>query len=185
MDMDLKNMTSYKDIVEMEATRKKNHQFKNGGIEHANIVLTAMINHAEKEVLIYDKDISGDISEEDESFFMALYSNVKDKKIKIVVDDAKQNTRLYKAIRSLNKKFPNNIFLAQATTEFKKFALSVFNKEINFAVADGMMYRYEEIHPADARQFKALCNFNDPIQASSFKKIFDDCFDACPSLIAA
>lgn len=184
----IEELKEYRKFVEKYATEKDPLLFPNSNCYHAAIVLSKIVEHADKSVRIYDDGLSGDLSGKYDEFnefndilknFIDRVNQKEDAKLQIVVRD---NVITDSKIYSLLKKYNNNkVEVKEVSTEFKNKIIEVFGIDYNFAVGDDKAFRLEEYDEnKDVR--KAICSFNRTDYANDINKIFDMEFDSCKSI---
>lgn len=177
-------MEPYKKAVETLAKASSNYLFNNSSHEHAAIVLATMINHTQKELRIYDDNLSGDIADKNEEFYQNLDKFIyAGKQLSIVVDKIEdRNNRLMKTLSDLKSKFPSAVKIAITSEVFKTEIKNIFNKNINFALSDNKAFRIEEIKDESENTRKAIVCFNDTKNTTKILTVFDAYLNTCQPL---
>jgi hypothetical protein len=79
---------SYKESITFLAENEIDYRFLNSGVTHATIVISRIFKHAKKNVVLYAKVLSGDISNREEVRQQIIhFLEKKDTKLHIVIDD--------------------------------------------------------------------------------------------------
>ena len=140
-----------------------NEDFFNTSDEHAQIVLTAMMHYAKKEVNIYCGNLCTDVSNNPD-YLNEIKSFVDDRNgsIKIILCDYKEDLKkkpIYEQFKDHNK------------VVFKKTnSRLIYNrKPVHFTIVDQLAYRLE----TDIKKKIARGNFNDPQAAASLHNYFE------------
>jgi len=163
-----KELDDFKLSVERLSEDHTNKVFFNEGQKHAAIVLENILRSAKNTLCIYSGSLAAEVF--DEKNLLSIFQdriNEGDLKIHVLVDkfveeDKKSDT--YKFIQA-NKK----IKIYQAPGALRAMLKHIFKDEIcHFTVADNSSYRLE----TNTKEFKAACNFNDPVIGDRLAKIF-------------
>ena len=172
----------YEKGVEYVAKEKDGFIFENDHIEHAGIVLTNLIKYSEKEVIIYDENLSGDIAFQYYKFIPTLKDQIKSKKkiIKFILKqkDSQKNSFI-QDIQDLkeDKEYSKYIEIKIATDTLNEEIRKLFTcgYECNFAIGDTNKFRIE--YEKDER--KAMCSFNNEKYPKKFIATVTQEFDKC------
>lgn len=161
--------------------------FPNNDHRHAAIVLTALVTHSKDIVRIYDLDLKGDISGENDfyqEFVPAIDRFVRNKgTFKIVVrDGSEQKSEIYKTLRRLCVEFPDRVEVKEASPEYNAKVLDALKADLNFAIGDQKAFRIETANSTEELR-QAICSFNRPDYTSVLTSIFEnDLMNTCNSL---
>ncbi len=174
-------LDSYKKAVESLAISKSDVIFPNQDAEHAAIVISNIINHSDKEVRIFDDDLSGDVSDNSPELLAALRKAViEDKKlVKILVkDDSHKETKIYQLLSELIE-VNDNLIVKKTNQKFidsiRNASQNIVNENtmINFSIGDKTSFRIE--FPKNNR--KAFCSFNNPEISKTLWELFESNFE--------
>lgn len=177
-------MDEYKKAIQRLAETKDEFIFKNSSHEHANIVLSTMLDFSNNQFRLYDDNLTGDIADTSPDFYLSLENYLsKGKVIKIVVEniDVKSSNTLQKLFGYM-KSHENKIVITKASESFKKHINSIFEKPIYFAVSDTNAFRIEDAPLEGSREAKAFCSFNNAEHSSKLISAFDAEFNSCERL---
>ena len=178
------DLQTYKEAVNELARLRSSLIFQNDNINHASIVIEAIIENSEKEVLIYDDKLNGDISDKSSSFLETVNEFVvaHHGSVKIVVEDTNggNESNIETVLRNLVKVHPGKVDVRKQSAEFRNEIGRVCQRlqiqtKVHYTVGDSRMFRLE--FPAGPR--KALCSFNSSAVAGQLRKPFDVAFGTC------
>jgi hypothetical protein len=174
-------MQEYKNAVNSLAKDKSATFFRNSSPDHAAIVLTAMISHSENFFYIYDEAFDGDIADRNFEFKTAIKYYLKaGKKIHVVLrSGAKRDSDVYKSFSQFQKRYPDSLQIREASTSFTQAITTLYGKDINFAVADGVSLRVELADSHEENNRTAMCSFNRPDYAHPLVDVFNQNFESC------
>lgn len=146
------NISEYKSAVEYMAENNKKLIFANPSAQHASIVLSTMIKHADANVFIYDQDLSGDVINLNDEFIPNL-KNFLDagKKITFILEN--KHLIAQKLVDVFSDK---NVKIIEADNRFKETVKSKLGNNFYFAIADKSKFRIE----SSENNRKAFCSFN-------------------------
>lgn len=173
------DIQEYKEAVEYFSNSEKNFEFTNKGIPHAATVVSNIIRTAKEELLIYSGNMNRDVANDQNMVEMMRVFLDSGKKLRIVVDEIPNEEDRSESLKlileseyDLTKDVliridENNIFADGLKQLFED------GEAHHFMVADGQAYRFE----IDAKQYKAICNFNDTTIAGELKKTFNSLFE--------
>ena len=162
------SFSEYKEAVQFFAEKKeKGVIFPNSNASHASIVISELINQTEKEIFIYDKDISGDLVGLNPEILINLESKAKKKvKINIVVDNI---DNMNNKLKELLDKY-DNIQLKIADNSFVSRIIDNLGGLYYFTLCDNVKFRLE----SSKENRKAICSFNESYYTSILTKILND-----------
>ncbi|MDT8448008.1 MAG: hypothetical protein RRB13_14035 [bacterium] len=168
----------YQEAVEHIAENHKNVFFENRGSDHASIVLANLIRHSKEEVKIFTEKL------DDVVFSLAAcedsledFINKSEKKMQVLLEKQPEvMSSALKKVMDAKKKYPSRFQIKIATQECLDAMHETFEGMGHFALADNSSYRIE----VDCKNFKAICNFNDPKLVSGFSKLFSHFFNKAP-----
>lgn len=184
---DVVSIEEYLSAVDFFARTKSDFIFPNSSPDHAAIVLATIFKYSERDVMIYDNSLNGDIADTNTYLIDAIKEYVKDsnKKIKIVIrDDSKhENSRIYQLLSSYVKEDKSNVDIRKATTSFTNEVVGIYNKDINFAIGDSTSFRMEKNESAGQNNTReAICSFNRSSYANKLSSVFEKHFFYCPKV---
>jgi hypothetical protein len=185
IDKQKDELQEYRRAIENLARIKSDFVFPNSSPAHAAIVLSCILKYS-CDVKIYDHNLDGDVSEQDEVFFNELKNFLSDnkKKLSITVRDNnfKRDSEACLKFKDLAHKY-GNLEIRTATDIFKKSVTKLYEKDINFAVGDRKAFRMELVDGAiGSNPRKAICSFNKSSYAAKLSKVFEENFDKCTSI---
>lgn len=170
-------MDDYKKAVEHLASTKMDNEFTNKGPVHAAIVLTNMLKNTENHIKFFSGEFNRAVSN-DINFYCALEEYTKSgKELSLMLEnipcDAEKSDSL-KLVLSLAKQVDSNVKVGIINHDDIKKLSSHFQskKAFHFAVSDNIAFRVE----TEREDYKAVCNFNEPITAKKLSSIFDQYF---------
>lgn len=174
--MDIKE---YKEAVEYFSNSEKDFEFTNKGSEHAATVVSNIIRTTKEELLIYSGSMDRAVAD-DQSIVERLSSFLESgKKLRIVLDEIPEEENRSKSLIMILESANNSTRDVEAKEDkrniFAEALKQIFEDGIahHFMVADGQAYRFE----INAKEFKAICNFNDTTIAGKLKKSFNSLFE--------
>lgn len=149
-------MNIYRDFVDNLVKNKSNETFDNKGSDHAAIVVSKMLDIAERSIYFYTGSFDAQVTENID-VLSAIERVIKKPSIdiKVLIEEIPLEKNQSKALQKLIQAKKN-----QSNIEIKEVHNDNFLKENNighFLVVDNKAYRYE----IDMNEFKAICNFND------------------------
>ncbi len=164
--------------VKLHAESKSDLVFDNSNQTHASVVLSVMLENANKEFCLFDKDLSGDVADKYKEFFPTLLKFVeKGKLLKVIIlNDDYKDTNIYKILKELSVKYPDNVYVRKLNSNPNNT-----KQYFNFAVADSVSFRLEKSFIIDNNR-KAICCFNSPTIALKLKKLFENEYNNCINL---
>ena len=169
--MDNSNFFSYEESVAYAADNKLNNVIYNKGEEHAIIIFHNIFRTAEREIVLYAKNIfSLDNKVTTNAKYISSLTNFLEKegtKLKIVLTDCNADTD--------TNILREHLMLYRDKIEIKaneQQTVKIDDTLIHFCTADGRMYRMEY----DIKDRKARCNFNDQTSCTKFNSIFNILF---------
>lgn len=174
-------LESYKKAVKNLAISKSDVIFPNKDAEHAAVVISNIIEHSDKEVRIFDDDLSGDVSDNSDELLDAIKKAViEDKKtVKFLVrDDSHTTTKIYKLLSELAQS-NENLTVKKVNQQFinsiRDASEQIVNENImiNFSIGDKTSFRIE--FPNSKR--KAFCSFNNPKISKTLCDLFESKFN--------
>lgn len=144
----------YYELVENCASKKLDVEIANGKIDHAQILLEAMLRHGKKNINIF----SGELKEELYSDFrfqtwVQVYYLISKGTLTFIIQnlDDLENHTLYSFVKELDPEFKRiKFYIVNKDSEASK-------EENHFAIMDDSAYRLE----TDDENVKAKANFND------------------------
>lgn len=168
----LEELQNYEKNNETLAKYKSPLVFENWDLPHASIVIKTIVDFSEHEVLIYDKDLSGDLSsgediaevvanDEAEQVLEEFKKNKRAELLKsfenhlkqgknlfIVVDEIKnRESETCKKLKEWEKKYPFFLSVSEATDQFKQAVNNLSDSEgrkVSYmAVGDMTSYRVQ------------------------------------------
>lgn len=175
-------LKNYKEAVENLALMDSDFPFNNSSPDHAAIVLSIMLKYSEHEFRIYDDNLSGDIADLNNDFYVNLENFVASgKTLKIVVDSIKsRENKIFTTLMKLRKQHPTTVFIAIASDSFKNRIRSVYDRPLNFALGDKNSSRIEDVmENITIPHRKAYCCFNNKKYSSKLISAFDSEFKGC------
>ena len=167
-------LKEYSEAINELAISKSSLEFSNKNSKHASIVIATILNYSKNEVLIYDDNLSGNISEHKEIF--SLEESIEDfvvrgGKLHIVLSESREIlSSLGKKLEFYTEFFKENISVSLASDIFKNSVLFE-EKNVFFSVGDKKMYRIENQTNPENRLGKADGSFNDE---KTSKKLYDN-----------
>lgn len=174
-------LIQYKEAIEMLARTKSPYSFINSNQANAAVTLSAIIKYSEKEIRIYDNDLT-DIADMNDDFYINLKDFLQNgKTAKIVIRDVGHRKNIENKLQKYFNVFSSRLDIRSASEVFDKEIKNKFGKLINFAVGDSASYRYET-EDAISSSRNALCCFNDQVTANNFIDAFDSNFNSCVKL---
>ncbi len=196
----LEALKAYETYIQILAKYRSEIEIENFDSPHASIVIKNIADISKREVLIYDNDLSGDLSGnnyEAENFPNEYDKFFKEKKkellesfhnhlekgqvLKIVVrDGSEKDSEVYKKLNKAVKRYPVNLSVLEASPEFTKAVINARSKDINFVVGDSMSYRIEpKTADLDNVSRKAVVCFYGPKLAKVFREVFEANLSSC------
>ncbi len=147
--MSSKELVEYEEAAIHRAVNKIDSRINNSSIEHANILIKTMINHASEadDIYIYTGSFPQNT--------FAMLSGTKAKQIKVLVDD---DTRL-SWVNQIPESIRNKISIAKIKTP----------RPNHFLCTTGGFFRFE----TDANKYEAEANFHEPKAVDVLIKAFD------------
>ena len=167
-----KMISDYEKSVNDLANKDASFQFENKGANHARIVVSAILNSSKNIVYMYSGSLSSDVTDDED--FLKTLDDFLDKEItfKLLLDDIPKESEQSEALKKVLDASTNaHVIVKKISKEAKKF----LKDTEHFIVADQKAYRYE----TDAKEYKALCNFNDEELSKQLIELFTRAFDLC------
>lgn len=167
----------YLETIDRHAKNSINFAFQNKRLDYAAIIMSKILEYADKEVRIYDNTINGDIADRHPLFNKTLVEFLESgKTFKLVIKNEEyKNSTIYESLAEFSKVYPTQVIVKLATDDFKEVVKKNVASDANFMVNDKNALRLEI--SADNRD--AICNFNDKQLATQLCTIFDQKFDSC------
>ncbi|HMJ46045.1 MAG TPA: hypothetical protein VK498_01860 [Ferruginibacter sp.] len=176
------DLQAYKDAIERLAATKSDLEFPNSSVEHASIVVEALIKYADSEVRIYDDSISGDldINSAISNQFKTIVNAGKQLKV-VVRHHVKNDSNIYKTLKDLSVSHPKQVEVRIASSKFTTSVKNELGNDLNFATGDKSAYRLENLEKkADGKIIRtAQGSFNRPEKTKKLVQIFDENFASC------
>jgi hypothetical protein len=165
-------MNDYEKMIVEAAKSNSSELISNHTKNHTKVILENMVENATQNVLIYDRDLSGDLLNLDDKKllrqFQAFLESDSNRTIEIIVDPSQNhNDTVVEELKKMKNK------------SLKIFQLNMANlKKIDreyvdipyFSVSDNKAYRLEVKGTSKARN--AVASFNDPEMGQSLAAIF-------------
>jgi len=144
----------YFKLVEKCASKKMDVEISNGQIEHAQILLQAMLRHGKDSVNIFTGKLDEKLYASLEfKTWMRVYYLISDGKLNFVIQKISnlQDHPLYIWAKEIDSKFDRiKFFITQENSE-------AFEHKNHFSTMDNLAYRDE----TDDGEVRAIANFND------------------------
>lgn len=160
----------YKEYLENLAATKSDQMFSNGGKDHAVVLYSVLLNHANLSARFFCECAESEIWQ-NKIFRTALVNALRkaDFQVKILV---RQNNK--PDFEWLPKELKERVKVKIITEEnLNKINNHFCTDSCNFSVFDHDMFRFEY----DVVGYKAYGSFNGPDAGESMAKLFDECFN--------
>lgn len=171
-------LDTYRDAVHYMAKNNDSFIFRNESKHHAAVVLNEIVSFSKSEVVIYDRKIDGDITNESHVFLDSIrqFLDHENSLLQIVLLEVEQNDTFDKYKKLADEYDGFGMF--EASTQYVE-NLKKFNKnQGDFTIGDGKMFRIEENN--ESRQ--AICSFNQPKFIAPLLKLHSDNLHSCKKL---
>lgn len=160
-------VSEYREIVNEIAKKRDNKLVISPTDKHAAIIFKNLLEQASREVLIYDKDLSGDLLKLESGSLDLLKSKVsKNIKFLFIVDSKEEILHELTPVLGFE-----NVSFIVADDHFKKTVREKLGNDYYFAVVDGSMFRLEF---KDGSR-NAICSFNDKTYSQNIIEVFNSC----------
>lgn len=168
----METIGTYSDMVKDLALRKSDELVSNGLIDHAKVLIGALLSHAESEIRIFSCCLKNEIYN-DESVLKGLYTLLsKDQtSIKILLQDPRKLSFSNNEFVNILTQWPERYQLKEVTHKADKGLVE------HFVIMDKVGYRY----CPDKDQTRAVASFNRPGTASNLAKQFEVLFERAAS----
>lgn len=168
----------YKDQIDKFAQTKENFLFRNGTLDHTNIIFAAIANNSKGNILIYDRDLSGDILDQEDGInlikdFENFLVRSKSATIEIIIDpDTEINEQVKRKLKSIEGH--ERIKLSKLNAEVLENKRDLYNRVPYFATGD-TSYRIEQkfLDNVENKTRSAFGNFNDTEMVTSLSNLFE------------
>jgi len=174
----------YIESVEILAEKKSDFAFTTSNAADAAVVIAKIMEHANREVKIYDHNLNGDIAEQDPIFLSTLKRFILNgKKLNILLRTANPvESNFFDILSEYHSDYPDQIDIRIAHSDFKNNLKSILNSDVNYTVNDRNAYRVENFESEKNVYKEAICNFNNKEIASKLITLFDEQFNSCTPL---
>lgn len=180
MDSQLKE---YEVFLDNLATTKSPEIFTNGGIQHASILMSKLLQYTNTEACFFSEGFKPEL-------IMNYYESLKSylesgKQIKVLLEknDYVNDDPFQLLVEFANKRKENgdvsSIQCRLITKESRAFLENLNSSHYNFSVFDNDKFRLE----FDPENYRAMGSFNDEIRVLNLKNIFYKAFEASEPLI--
>ncbi|MBA5249255.1 MAG: hypothetical protein FE834_06965 [Gammaproteobacteria bacterium] len=165
--MENNNKINYFELVERCASKKIDVEIANGKIEHAQILLEAMLRHGKKSVNIFTGRLDESLyASEKFKIWVDIYHRVSDGTLNFVIQSIAdlQKHPLYAYVKAIDPNFDRiKFFIVKSNS-------AAFKNKNHFATMDGLAYREE----VDDRKIRAIANFNDEKKNKELQATFNN-----------
>lgn len=170
-------MASYKDFVHFLTSNGLNKIFLNSDLDKMKAVFTEMFSSSKEELRIFAGTLCNDVSNSEEyietlSDFIENGGHLKILLNSFNEEEAKKS-RLFNRLTYYESLDKYNIEI-KGTNEQPVMEENGVEKKVHFAIGDKKSYRIE----TDIMGRKAICNMNDPDNASVYANFFDRLFES-------
>ncbi|CAB5496876.1 hypothetical protein [Bathymodiolus thermophilus thioautotrophic gill symbiont] len=156
----------YFKLVEECASKKMDVKISNGKIEHAQILLQAMLRHGKNSVNMFAGTLNKKLYASLEfRISVKIYHLISNGKLNFIIQDINnlQNHPLYVLVKSIDPRFDKiKFFIVKKDSEASKY-------KNHFSTMDDLAYRNE----IDDEGVSAIANFNDKETNKEFRQKFN------------
>ena len=176
------NISAYKNRIHDFADRLDPFIFSNEGVEHAEIVLSEMYEHAREKVYVYCGHLDEKLTSRPQ-YYNALTAYLESgKELKVMIGDNPEvmSPALSRIVEKCREKTTDNKCIKNIECKILKVLSGLnshfnFNEKqnIHFTVADNRSFRLE----TEPKEYRAFCSFNNVDISTKLSTIFLAYFD--------
>lgn len=181
-----RRLQKYKEYLETLAACQSTELFSNGGVEYAAILMSILLEHTEKQALIFSQGFKAELITQ-QPYWSSLNEYLKnpEHKLSILVETDKYiDEEPLRLINDINNQRRANgeklIEIKLLSPNGKKIISDRFgDNPCNFAIYDTDKFRFEY----DPAEYKAYGSFNQPDNCRILADAFNEAFKVSQSLI--
>lgn len=181
-----RRLQKYKEYLETLAASESSELFSNGGVEYAAILMSILLEHTEKQALIFSQGFKAELITR-QPYWDSLQTYLEDPNhaLSILVETDKHiDEEPLKLVNDINKQRKSKggklIEIKLLNSVGKKIISDRFgDKPCNFAIYDDDKFRFEY----DPVEYKAYGSFNQPDNCRVLTDAFNEAFKVSESLI--
>lgn len=174
-----KMLEEYKEYLLDLANRNSSEIFTNGGLRHASVLMSVLLNKTERQACIFCEKFSEDVIQD--PYLSEISTFLREKKqvgMKILLEsDQCVNEKPLTLIRQERDVRTNDEGLIEVRHITDDDKMRIFRelkcKQCNFSVFDGKMYRFEYA----PEYYKAYGSFNNEKNCQYLGMLFDEAFN--------